>query len=322
MNYRKLGKTGLSVSEVGFGAWGIGKGLWVGAADDESVRALNRAFDLGLNFVDTALRYGDGHSEKLVGRTTKERSEEILVASKVPPKNGQWPAQPGVPAMKAFPADHVIACTEESLRNLGLDKIDVQQFHVWSDEWVGEGDWLDAIQKLKEQGKIRSFGVSINDYQPENAIRLIDTGVVDTVQVIYNIFEQAPEDRLFAACQKHQVGVIVRVALDEGGLTGQITPETRFAEGDFRARYFRGDRKQQVYDHVEKILADLGIKPEQMAETALRFVLSHDAVSTVIAGMRSVRNVEQNCRLGDGRGLAKKVVQQLKAHRWARNFYQ
>ena len=322
MNYRKLGKTGLDVSEVGFGAWGIGKGMWVGASDDESLKALHRAFDLGLNFVDTALRYGDGHSEKLVGKAVKERSEEICVATKVPPKNGQWPAQRGVPAEKAFPAEHVIACTEESLQNLGLERIDIQQFHVWSDEWVDKGDWLDAIQMLKERGKIRHFGVSINDYQPENAMKLIETGVVDTVQVIYNIFEQAPEDQLFPACEKHRVGVIVRVALDEGALTGKITPETKFEEGDFRNRYFRGDRKREVYEHVRKIAAALGIGLDQMAETALRYVLSHDAVSTVIAGMRSIGNVEQNCGLGDGRGLPKKVVEQLKAHRWARNFYQ
>jgi aryl-alcohol dehydrogenase-like predicted oxidoreductase len=322
MNYRKLGKTGLDVSEVGFGAWGIGKGMWVGASDDESAKALHRAFDLGLNFVDTALRYGDGHSEKLVGKAVKERSEKIFVASKVPPKNAQWPAQAGVPAEKAFPAEHVIACTEESLQHLGLERIDVQQFHVWSDEWVGEGDWLDAIQKLKEQGKIGYFGVSINDYQPENAIRLIETGVADTVQVIYNIFEQAPEDQLFPACEKHHVGVIVRVALDEGGLTGKIMPDTKFEEGDFRNRYFRGDRKQEVYENVRKIVTDLEIGVDQMAETALRYVLSHDAVSTVIAGMRSIRNVEQNCKLGDGRGLPKKVVGQLKTHRWVRNFYQ
>ena len=296
--------------------------MWVGASDDESVKALHRAFDLGLNFVDTALRYGDGHSEKLVGKAVKERQEKIYVASKVPPKNGQWPAQPGVPAEKTFPAEHVVACTEESLRNLGLERIDVQQFHVWSDEWVDQGDWLDAVQKLKEQGKIRYFGVSINDYQPENAIKLIETGAVDTVQVIYNIFEQAPEDQLLPACEQHHVGVIVRVALDEGGLTGQITPETEFEQGDFRSRYFRGDRKQQVYERVRNIVTDLEIGPEQMAETALRYVLSHNAVSTVIAGMRSVRNVEQNCKLGDGRGLQKKIVEQLKAHRWVRNFYQ
>ncbi|MBV8142175.1 MAG: aldo/keto reductase, partial [Verrucomicrobia bacterium] len=228
----------------------------------------------------------------------------------------------GVPAEKAFPAEHVIACTEESLQNLGLDAIQVQQFHVWSDDWVDQGDWLDAIQKLKKEGKIRSFGVSINDYQPENAIKLIQTGLVDTVQVIYNIFEQPPEDQLFLACQKHNVGVIVRVALDEGGLSGKITPETKFEEGDFRNRYFRGNRKREVYERVQKIAADLDIGLDQMAETALRYVLSHNAVSTVIPGMRSIRNVEQNCALGDGRGLPEKVVKQLKAHRWARNFYQ
>ena len=322
MNYRMFGKTGLKVSEIGYGAWGIGKGLWIGAADEESLKALHRAVDLGLNFVDTALAYGEGHSEALVGRVVKERSEPIYVATKVPPKNGVWPARDGTPVAEAFPAEHVINCIEESLRNLRLDSIDVQQFHVWSDEWVGQGDWLEAIQKLKQQGKIRSFGVSINDYQPENAIKLIETGVLDAVQVIYNIFEQNPEEKLFPACERYNVGVIVRVALDEGGLTGKITPETTFDEGDFRASYFRDDRKQQVYDRVQRIVADLGISVDQLPETALRFVLSHPAVSTVIPGMRSVRNVERNCQLGDGQGLPKDVVRKLKVHRWDRNFYE
>ncbi len=321
MNYRELGKTGLKVSEIGYGAWGIGKSSWIGASDDESVKALHRSVDLGLNFIDTALAYGDGHSEKLVGQLIKERSERIYVATKIPPKNEVWPAQSGTPVAETFPADHVIACTEQSLRNLGLESIDVQQFHVWSDEWVNQGDWLEAVQKLKEQGKIKHFGVSINDYQPENAIKLIETGAVDTVQVIYNVFEQSPEDKLFPECERHNVGVIVRVALDEGGLTGKITPDTTFDEGDFRSNYFRGDRKVQVYERVQRIALDLGINPEQMAETALRYVLSHTAVSTVIPGMRSVRNVERNCQLGDGRGLPADKVKRLKAHRWIRNFY-
>ena len=322
MNYRILGKTGLKVSEMGYGAWGIGKGAWIGASDAESAKALNRAVDLGLNFVDTALAYGDGHSETLVGRLLKERSETIYVATKIPPKNEVWPARSGLPVDQTFPREHVIECTEASLTNLGLEKIDVQQFHVWSDEWVNQGDWLEAVQQLKEQGKIRSFGVSINDYQPANAIKLIETGVVDTVQVIYNIFEQSPEDQLFPACQRHQVGVIVRVPLDEGGLTGKITPDTKFEEGDFRNRFFRGDRKQQVYKHVQDIASDLGIPPDQMAETALRFVLSHPVVSTVIPGMRSVRNVEWNCQVGDGHGLPGEMVDKLKSHRWIRNFYE
>jgi aryl-alcohol dehydrogenase-like predicted oxidoreductase len=321
MNYRKLGKTGLTVSEIGYGAWGIGKSGWIGASDDESLKALHKSIDLGLNFIDTALAYGKGHSERLVGRVVKERSETIYVATKIPPKNGQWPARSGVSVADTFPGKHVIASTEESLQNLGLETIDVQQFHVWSDEWVNHGDWLEAVQKLKEQGKLKNFGVSINDYQPENAIKLIETGVVDTVQVIYNIFDQSPEDQLFPACDRHQVGVIVRVALDEGGLTGKITPDTTFEPGDFRSNFFRGDRKQQVYERVQKIVSDLKITLDQMAETALRYVLSHASVSTVIPGMRSVRNVEQNCQLGDGRGLPKEQVEKLKAHRWIRNFY-
>ena len=321
MNYRTLGKTGLQVSEIGYGAWGIGKGMWVGAEDDESIMALNKAIDLGLNFIDTALVYGDGHSEKLVGQVVRGRSERIYVASKIPPKNYQWPAQRGVPVQEAFPADHVIASTEESLRNLGLETIDVQQFHVWSDEWVDKGDWLGAIQKLKKQGKIRFFGVSINDCQPENAIRLVETGEVDTVQVIHNIFEQAPQDRLYPACEQHQVGVIVRVPFDEGSLTGKITPDTKFDSSDFRSQYFSGDRKQQVYDRVQEIVSDLGISLDQMPETALRYILSHPAVSTVIPGMRSVRNVERNCQASDGRGSPKEQVEGLKAHRWEHNFY-
>lgn len=322
MNYRTLGKTGLEVSEIGYGAWGIGKTGWIGANDEESLQALHKAIDLGLNFIDTALGYGNGHSETLVGQVVRERSETIRVATKIPPKNMQWPARVGVRAEETFPADHVISCTEQSLRNLGLDHIDVQQFHVWSDEWVGQGDWLEAVTKLKEQGKIRYFGVSINDFQPDNAIRLIETGVVDTVQVIYNLFEQSPEDRLLPACQKHNVGVIVRVPLDEGGLTGTITPETTFEPNDFRNNYFRGDRKKEVYDRVLKMAGDLNITLDQIPETALRYILSHPAVSTVIPGMRSVRNVERNCRVGDGKGLPQEQVQLLKAHRWLRNFYQ
>lgn len=322
MNYRKLGRTDLDISEIGYGAWGIGKTAWIGADDEESLKALNRSIELGLNFIDTALGYGNGHSERLVGQVVRQQSKPVYVATKIPPKNKQWPAPAGIPSSEAFPADHVIACTEESLRNLGLDTIDVQQFHVWQDDWVEQGDWLEAVQKLKEQGKIRYFGVSINDHQPNNAIKLIESGLVDTVQVIYNIFEQSPEDQLLPACLKHNVGVIVRVALDEGGLTGNITPETTFAPDDFRNSYFGGDRKQQVYDRVQNIATDLNVPLADMPETALRYVLSHPAVSTVIPGMRSIRNVERNMKVGDGQGLPEDKVEKLKKHRWIRNFYQ
>ncbi len=321
MNHRKLGRTGLEVSEIGYGAWGIGKSQWMGAQDDESLRALNTAIDLGLNFIDTALGYGNGHSERLVGQVVRERSETVHVATKIPPKNLTWPAPSGLHPDETFPADHVRECTERSLKNLGFEAIDVQQLHVWSDEWVGEGDWLEAVEELKREGKIRFFGVSINDHQPGNAVRLIETGVVDTVQVIYNVFDQSPEDELFPACQEHDVGVIVRVPFDEGALTGRITPETTFEEGDFRNHYFRGDRKAEVYDRVRSIVGELGVTEDALAEVALRYVLSHPAVSTVIPGMRSVRNVERNMRVGDGQGLPEDQVQRLKAHRWARNFY-
>jgi aryl-alcohol dehydrogenase-like predicted oxidoreductase len=321
MNYRKLGRTGLEVSEVGYGAWGIGGSQWIGAEDDESIRALERAIELGLNFIDTALAYGAGHSEQLVGEVVRRRSETIHVATKIPPKSRTWPAPEGVRAHEAFPADHVRACTERSLGNLGLDAVDVQQFHVWRDDWVGEGDWLEAVQQLKDEGKIRFFGVSINDHEPANAIRLIETGVVDTVQVIYNVFDQSPEDELLPACREHDIGVIVRVPFDEGGLTGRITPETTFAEDDFRNGYFRGERKREIRERVRAIVAELGASEDDMAEIALRYVLSHPAVSTVIPGMRSVRNVERNCAVADGRGLAPEQVEVLRRHRWVRNFY-
>ncbi len=321
MNYRTLGRTGLQVSEIGYGTWGISKGGWTGAEDQQSLRALNLAIDCGLNIVDTALAYGDGHTERLIGQVVRARHEMVYVATKIPPKNRVWPARPGTPADEVFPAEYVVTCTEESLRNLGLETVDVQQFHVWSDEWVDQGDWLDAVQRLKQQGKIRFFGVSINDHQPENAVKLIESGVVDTVQVIYNIFDQSPEDRLFPLCLQHDVGVIVRVPLDEGGLSGKVTPDSVFADGDFQQRYFRGDRKAQVYERAQRIAADLDIELDRLPEVALRFALSHPAVSTIIPGMRSTRHVEENCALGDGRGLPDQDLQRLKAHRWPRNFY-
>jgi aryl-alcohol dehydrogenase-like predicted oxidoreductase len=321
VNRRPLGRTGLEVSEIGYGAWGIGKTMWLGADDDESLRALNRAIDLGLTLIDTALGYGDGHSEELVGRVVRERSEDIVVATKIPPKNRIWPAPDGIDPEDAFPADHVRACTERSLRNLGLDTIDVQQFHVWSDDWVGRGSWLAGVEALKSEGKIRAFGVSINDHQAANALRLIDSGAVDTVQVIYNVFDQSPEDELLPACEQHGIGVLARVPFDEGALTGRIGPDTEFPDGDFRNHYFRGDRKQQVAERVQAILDDLGIEREQLPEVALRYILSNPAVSTVIPGMRTVRNVERNAAVGDGNGLPDEQAAKLKRHRWERDFY-
>jgi aryl-alcohol dehydrogenase-like predicted oxidoreductase len=321
MDHRTLGKTGLEVTILGYGAWGIGQTMWIGADDDESLRALRRAIELGVNFIDTAHGYGDGHSERLVGQVLRESAENVHVATKIPPKNRIWPAPSGVHADEAFPAEHVIARTEESLERLGVDTIDVQQFHVWSDEWVDQGDWLDAIEQLKREGKIRFFGVSINDHQPANAIKLVESGHVDTVQVIYNVFDQSPEDELFPAVQRANVGVIARVPFDEGALTGRITPETEFPEGDFRNDYFQGERKQEVWDRVQAIARDAGVSTDGLAEIALRFAVTHPAVSTAIAGMRSIRNVERNVAAAEKGPLSEREVEALRPHRWVRDFY-
>jgi aryl-alcohol dehydrogenase-like predicted oxidoreductase len=321
MNLRTLGRTGLKVSEVGFGAWGISRVQWIGADDAESLRALHRAMELGVNFIDTALAYGDGHSERLVGRAVRGRRDRVFVATKVPPMNLAWPARRDVPVAEVFPGDYVTRSAERSLTNLGLETIDLLQLHVWTDEFAGAGDWLDAVGRLKQAGKVRFFGISLGEHTPDNGLAAVEAGIVDTVQVIYNVFDQSPEERLFPACARRGVGVLARVPLDEGGLTGGVTPETRFAADDFRGVYFAGDRKREVAERAGAICRDLGIAPAQLAETALRFVLSHPAVSTVIPGMRTARHVEANAALGDGRGLPAEAVARLRNHRWERNFY-
>lgn len=321
MQYRRLGRTGMEVSEIGFGAWGIGAGMWRGADDRESLRALHTAADLGVNFFDTALVYGNGHSEELVGRFVKERPERIYVATKVPPKNRLWPARPGIPLQEVFPADHVIRSVEQSLRNLQMDSVDLLQLHVWNDEWLDQGDWYAPIERLKRDGLIRFFGVSINDHQPWNALRLIDTGLVDTVQVIFNIFDQSPKEELFPACLEKDVGVIVRVPFDEGALTGKVRRDTSFPPGDFREHYFRGDRKLQVEERVKKLEALLNDEVPTLPELALRFCLSPEAVSTVIPGMRKVEHVRANCAVSDGKRLPENLLRELEKHAWDKNFY-
>jgi aryl-alcohol dehydrogenase-like predicted oxidoreductase len=321
MQYRNLGKSGIKVSEIGYGAWGIGGAMWQGAKDDESIKALHRSIDLGLNFIDSALVYGDGHSEMLVGKVVRERTEKLTVASKIPPKNMIWPAGPGIPLADAFPFDHIVKSTETSLKNLKLETIDVQQFHVWDDSWATLTEWQDAIAYLKEQGKIRFFGISINDHQPDNALQAAETGLVDTFQVIYNIYDQTPEQRLYPLCQKLNIGIIVRVPLDEGGLTGTIEESTTFPAGDFRNSYFRDNRKQQVAERTIALQSLLGSEVRSISELALRFCLHHPTVSTVIPGMRSIKNVETNCSYSDGKKLSEKMISALREHTWDRNFY-
>ena len=320
MRYRPLGKTGLSVSEIGYGSWGIGGSMWIGAEEDESVRALNRAIELGVNFIDTARGYGE--SERIVGQVVRAHpGENLYVATKVPPKNGIWPAPDGVDPADAFPGDHIRASLETSLRASGLESFDVLQFHVWSDEWLGRGDWLETIEDLKKEGKIRFFGVSVNDYQDSNVLGLVRSGHLDTAQFIYNAFHQAPEEELLPACAEHGVGVIVRVPFDEGALTGQIAADTTFPPGDFRNRYFGGDRRAEVDRRVTALTADLGIGRDQLAEIALRYILSEPAVSTVIPGMRTVRNVQRNTSLSES-GLPAEQRAVIARHRWEKNFYE
>jgi aryl-alcohol dehydrogenase-like predicted oxidoreductase len=320
MEHRDLGRTGMRVSEIGYGAWGIGGSSWVGAQEDESLRALARAVELGVDFIDTARGYGE--SERIVGRFLREHGGQGLrVATKVPPKNRRWPAPSGLDPAEAFPGDHIRASLETSLRESGLEAFDVLQLHVWSDDWLERGDWLETVQALRSEGKIGAFGVSINDHQPGNGLALVRSGLVDAVQVIYNVFHQEPAEELFPACVEHGVGVIVRVALDEGALTGAVTPDTAFPEGDFRNRYFGGDRKQQVAQHVDALVADLGIGVDELPDVALRFVLAQPAVSTVIVGMRSVRNAERNAATSDRGPLSDEQLAVLARHRWERNFY-
>lgn len=321
MKYRPLGTTGMNISEIGFGAWGIGGTMWLGAEDGRSMKALHRAVDLGVNFFDTALVYGNGHSETLIRQLLGERKEKIFVASKIPPKNSRWPARAGTPLRDAFPAAHIIESTERSLSNLDVESIDLQQFHVWSDEWAGADEIWTAVGRLKQEGKIRAFGISVNDHDPRSAMEAAKTGRVDTFQVIYNIFDQSPEDELFPYCRAHGIGILARVPLDEGGLTGTITPDSVFPDRDWRNKYFRGERKAEVYERAEKLKKLLGTEAATLAELALRFCLSDRAVSSVIPGMRTPENVERNASVSDGRLLSEGLIAELKNHRWMRNFY-
>lgn len=321
MKYRRLGRTGYMISEMGFGAWGIGGSMWIGAKDDISLKALHRAADFGLNFVDTALAYGNGHSEEVVGKFLKERTERIYVATKIPPKNLEWPAADESTLEEVFPTSHIVASTERSLKNLRVECIDLQQFHVWNDRWAARAEWQEAVRKLKKEGKVRHFGISMNDCQPENGLLAAATGRIDSFQVIYNIFEQAPENKLFPYCQEKDLGVIARVPLDEGALTGSINPSTTFPEGDWRNEYFYGQRKREVMEHVERLRFLLHDGVETLAEAALRFCLSHPAVSTVIAGMRTVEHAEANCKISDGRLLPLDDLRALRSHVWPHNYY-
>src|ERR1700730_7583744 len=321
MRYRELGRTGYRVSEIGYGGWGIGGAMWLGGDDRQALQALHLAIDEGLNFIDTALAYGNGHSEQLVGEVVRDTKHKIYVATKVPPKNQLWPARPGIPISEVFPYDHIIQSTERSLKNLRVDTIDLQQLHVWNPEWIVNDEWKRAFEDLRQSGKVQHIGISINDHQPDSALEIVKTGLIDSVQVIYNIFDQTPEKELFPLTLQRRVGVIARVPLDEGGLTGKINEHTEFQPNDFRGRYFKGDRKKEVAEHIAAIQQEIGIENGAMPEVALRFCLSHPAVSTVIPGMRTRANVEFNCSIPGKGPLPETLLSILRKHGWERNFY-
>jgi aryl-alcohol dehydrogenase-like predicted oxidoreductase len=320
MKYRRLGRTGLDLSEIGFGAWGIGGTSWIGAQDDISLNALKEARDLGITFFDSALVYGAGHSERLIAQTFGT-TPEIIIATKIPPKNYKWPMPAEIPLADAFPREHVEECLLKSLRNLKRESIDLLQFHVWSDAWADNPEWLETVLWLRRTGMVRCVGISVNDHQSENVLRALRTGLIDSVQVIYNIFDQSPEDRLFEYCIQHDIGVIVRAPFDEGSLTGTIRPESTFPEKDFRNYYFADGRKSEVWKRVQAIARDMEITVEELPQLALQFCLSHKAVASVIPGMRTVEHVRKNAAVADAEKLPKEALDRLRRYRWKRNFY-
>lgn len=316
MQYRTFGRTGWQVSSVGYGMWGIGG--WTGSDDDESLQSLQRAVDLGCNFFDTAWAYGEGHSERLLGVLVRQNSaRKLYLATKIPPKNRRWPSRRGFTLAECFPADYVHEYVERSLENLGVDAIDLMQLHTWEDAWLDDPGWPDTLAALKAQNQVRAVGISINRWEPWNGVRAVASGSIDAVQVIYNIFDQNPRDELLPACEEHGVGVIARVPFDEGTLTGTLTLDSRWPEGDWRNTYFVPDNLRASVERAER-LRPLVPEAMTMPELALRFILAEPRVSTIIPGMRKLRHVEANLAASDGAPLDPALLASLAQHRWDR----
>jgi aryl-alcohol dehydrogenase-like predicted oxidoreductase len=316
MKYRKLGRTGFEVSDIAYGLWGMSG--WSGSDDQQSLDSLQLSVDSGCNFFDSAWAYGDGKSDGLLGETIARNAEKPLyAASKIPPANDKWPALPKYKYQDVFPPDHVLKYADQIRKKLHVDSIDLLQFHVWDDSWTDDPDFRSTVEKLKDGGWIRSFGLSLNRWEPENGIKALHTGLVDVVQVIYNIFDQAPEDKLLPLCQELNVGVIARVPLDEGSLGGKMTLETRFPKSDWRSGYFGPENLANTIRRVDKLKK---ILPHGMTlpEMSLRFILSHPAVSATIVGMRSPEHVHQNVAASDAEPLDAGLLAELKKHRWDR----
>ena len=318
MRHRTFGRLGWRVSEIGYGMWGMGG--WTGSDDAASSQSLDRAIELGCNFFDTAFAYGDGHSERLLkAAVARHRGTRLYTATKVPPKDRRWPGRAETPIANVFPYDYVVQMTHESRKNLGVERIDLQQLHVWSDAWVEDDGWKRAAEDLKREGVIEGFGISVNRWEPENVLKALETGLVDAVQVVYNIFDQAPEVALFPACQRLGVAVIARVPFDEGSLTGTMTANDRWPAGDWRNLYFKPERLPAVVERVDR-LRPLVPAGSSVADLALGFILHHPAVSTTIPGMRRVAHVERNLAVSDAPELPAPTIAALRAHAWERDW--
>ena len=316
MKYRKFGRTKWQVSEIGYGMWGMGG--WTASDDIQSAKSLDLAVERGVNFFDTAWGYGEGHSEQLLGDLVRRHpGNKLYTASKVPPKNFSWPAKPEYAFEDSYPYNHIIEYTDKTLANLKLEQIDLMQFHTWDDQWAPKEEWKRAIEDLKKAGKIDAMGISINRWEPENVVEALHTNLIDAVQGIYNIFDQAPEDVLLPLCRKLDIAFIARVPFDEGTLTGNITKETTFPEEDWRSTYFV---PENLIASAEKADALRPIVPSEMnmAEMALRFILENEDICTTIPGMRKERNVLANTATSDGKKLSKALFQELRNHRWDR----
>ena len=316
MNYRRFGRTGWMVSELGYGMWGMES--WTGSNDSESQQALQRAIDSGCNFFDSAWHYGRGQSERRLGELVRENpGKKIYVATKIPPKNLVWPSRPEFTVEDCFPPEHIEEYVHLSLENLGVESIDLIQFHTWSDAWLKDERWVRKIDELRRQGLFRAVGISLNRWEPWNGVRAVKSGLIDSVQVMYNIFDQNPEDELFPACAALGVAVIARCPLDQGSLTGTLTLESKWPEGDWRNQHFTPQTLKESVAHADalKPLVPIGMSLPQMA---LRFILNNPNVSTVIPGMRKVRNVDENLfAVAQGR-LPLEIHTALRRHRWDR----
>jgi aryl-alcohol dehydrogenase-like predicted oxidoreductase len=316
VKHRTFGRLGWEVSQLGYGMWGMGG--WTGSDDDESRGSLQAAVELGVTFFDTAWAYGEGHSERLLGELVRANPDRRLyVATKIPPRNRQWPTRRGDSLANAFPPEYIREYAQRSLDNLGLERIDLLQFHVWEDDWAEDESWQGAVEGLRREGLVEAIGVSVNRWEPGNVFRTLETGHVDAVQVIYNIFDQAPEDELFPLCRKLGIGVIARVPFDEGTLTGTLTKESTWPEGDWRNIYFTRVNLDASVDRVEALRPDV---PDGMSmpELALRFILSNLDVHTVIPGMRREEHVRANSAASAAGPLAPDLIERLREHRWDR----